>query len=155
MSTTQHEDPTRVVESADQEWVPFPAAPGAHFKIIVADPERNKVVFKFRFDPGTVLPPHTHECHAIAYTLSGEWEYEGLRLPTEAVAYEPVGSVHTPSSETGAELIIFLASDTDKFLVNHMPDGSEMVLDMAFFKALEGATAAQAAAIIAAATGQD
>ena len=144
MSMINNQDPTRVIESAKQEWVPFPAVPGASFKVLVADEELGQVVFKFRFDPGCVLPPHTHRCHAIAYTLSGEWEYEGLRLPAQTVAYEPVESRHTPSSDGGAVLVVFLSSETDEFLVNHMPDGSELVLDMAFFKALEGATRKQA-----------
>ena len=42
---------------------------------------------------------------SIAYTISGEWEYEGLKLPVGTIAYEPVGSVHTPSSDPGAELV--------------------------------------------------
>ena len=150
MSTTHHGDLTWVVESADQEWVPFPAAPGAHFKVLVADEERNQVVFRLRFDPGCALPPHSHRCHAIAYTLSGEWEYEGLRLPAQAVAYEPVDSTHTPSSDGGAELVVFLNSQTDEFLINHMPDGTDLTLNMAFFKALEGATREQALAVLAA-----
>lgn len=150
MSSTQYEDPTRVVESADQEYIPFGPIPGAEFKVLVANETLNKVIFKFRFAPGTVLPPHTHDCHAIAYTLSGEWEYEGLRLPAESIAYEPVGSTHTPSSDTGAEIVVILSSDTDRFIVNHMPDGSELVFDMAFFKAFEGCTSEQAAATMAA-----
>ena len=45
--------------------------------------------------------------------------------------------MHTPSSESGAELVVTLTSETDKFLVNHMPDGSEWPFDMAMFKQLE------------------
>lgn len=150
MSNAHHEDPTRVVESADQEYIPFGPIPGAEFKVIVADEVLNRVIFKFRFAPGTVLPPHTHDCQAIAYTLSGEWEYEGLRLPAESVAYEPIGSTHTPSSETGAEIVVTLISDSDRFIVNHMPDGSELLFDMAFFKAFEGVTREQAEATMAA-----
>jgi len=111
-------------------------------RFALADEERKQVVFQFRFDPGTVLPRHRHKCHAIAYTVSGEWEYEGLRLPAGALAYEPVESEHTPSSEPGAELVVFLKSETDDFLVNYMPDGSEIPMDMGFFKALEGASQA-------------
>jgi quercetin dioxygenase-like cupin family protein len=137
-----------VVTSHDLEWIPFPAVPGAHFMVLVADEELRQVVFKFKFDPGTDLPSHTHSCHAIAYTISGEWAYEGLELPTGAVAYEPVGSTHTPTSESGAELVVVLNSETDEFLVNHMADGSDLILDMAFFKALEGASPAEAEAAI-------
>src|SRR5947207_8178672 len=72
-----HEDPTRVFSSEDREWLPLPGIPKgeAWVKVIHADEELGKVVFKFRFGPGCELVPHTHRCHAIAYTISGEWEY--------------------------------------------------------------------------------
>jgi quercetin dioxygenase-like cupin family protein len=141
-SAQAHDDATRVFTSHDREWIPIPLVPkGAGFiKVIHADEDRGIVVFKFKFDPGTELAPHTHKCHAIAYTISGEWEYEGLKLPQGAIAYEPVDSVHTPSSEEGAELIVTLNSDTDQFLVNHLEDGTDVPFDMAFFKQLEAVT---------------
>src|ERR671937_2087712 len=145
------EDPTRVYDAEDQPWIPIPNIPKGEglIKVIHADPERNVVVFKFRFSPGCELVPHTHRCHAIAYTISGEWEYEGLRLPQGAIAYEPVESVHTPSSGPGAELVVVLSSETDQFLVNHMPDGSDWVFDMAFFQQLDGITVEEAAELAA------
>ena len=139
-----HDDPTRVYDSNDRDWLPIPAAEGAFIKVIVADEERRRVVFMFRFAPGTVLPTHRHHCHAIAYTISGEWEYEGLKLPVGAVAYEPVASTHTPSSGPGAELLVTLVGESDRFLENFMPDGSVFEMDMAFFKTLEGMTLEQA-----------
>jgi quercetin dioxygenase-like cupin family protein len=146
---TGHEDATRVFTSDELPWVPVPGVPKgeAWVKVIHADEERNTVVFKFRFGPGCELVPHTHKCHAIAYTISGEWEYEGLKLPEGAVAYEPVESVHTPSSEPGAELAVVLTSQSDQFLINHMPDGTEIPFDMAFFKQLEGITAQEMEAL--------
>jgi hypothetical protein len=137
--TQTHEDETRVFTSHDREWIPIPLMPKgeAQIKVIHADEERGIVVFKFRFGPGSELLPHTHKCHAVAYTISGEWEYEGLKLPEGAIAYEPVESVHTPSSEPGAELIVVLNSDSDQFLINHMEDGTDVPFDMGFFKQLE------------------
>jgi hypothetical protein len=38
---------------------------------------------------------------------------------------------------------VVLTSQDDKFLVNHMPDGSEWVFDMAFFKQLEAVRSEQ------------
>ena len=145
MSTT-HEDPTRVYTSEERAWLPLPGIPKGEgwIKVIHADEEFGKVVFKFRFGPGCELAPHTHKCHAIAYTISGEWEYEGLRLPAGAIAYEPVESVHTPSSEPGAELVVVLSSETQGFLINHMPDGTDIPFDIGFFKQLEGMTPEQA-----------
>lgn len=138
-------DPTRVYDSNERDWLPIPAADGAFIKVIVADAERHRVVFMFRFAPGTILPAHRHHCQATAYTISGEWEYEGLKLPAGAIAYEPVGSTHTPSSGPGAELLVCLSGDSDRFLENHMPDGSTFEMDMAFFTALDGMTLEQAA----------
>lgn len=141
---TVEDDPTRVIHGAPQDWIPIPGAEGAFIKVLVADDERRQVVFMFRFAPGAQMPPHRHLCHATAYTISGEWEYEIDKLPVGTLAYEPVESVHTPSSGPGADLLVMLRSETDQFLENHMPDGSEFVMDMPFFKALEGATLAQA-----------
>lgn len=144
---TSTDDATRVYQSEDREWIPIPLIPKgeAWMKVIHADPELRNVVFKFRFSPGCELTPHTHHCHAIAYTIAGEWEYEGLKLPQGAIAYEPVASTHTPSSGPGSELVVFLRSDDDRFIVNHMSDGSEIAFDMGFFQAMEGITAEDAA----------
>lgn len=116
--------------------------------MIVADPELNQVVFTFRLDLGCALPTHTYRCHAIAYTLSGAWEHERIRLPTQSAAYTSADSTHTQSSEGGAELIVFLNSSTDRFIVNHMPDGTDLTLDMTLFTALRGGTREQAQAIL-------
>jgi quercetin dioxygenase-like cupin family protein len=145
-----HDDPTRVYSSSDRAWIPLPLIPKgeAWIKVIHADPNLHKVVFKFRFGPGSELPAHTHRCHAIAYTISGEWAYEGLNLPEGAIAYEPVESTHTPTSGTGAELAVVLDSEDDHFLVNHLPDGRDVEFDMAFFQTLEGITPEAAEAML-------
>jgi quercetin dioxygenase-like cupin family protein len=143
-----YEDPTRVYDGNDRDWLPIPLVDGVHIKVLVADPQRRQVVFQFRFGPGTVLPEHVHHCQAIAYTISGEWEYDGLELPAGAIAYEPPGSAHTPSSRPGAEIVVVLSSDSDRFLENHMADGSVVEMDMAFFQLLDGMTLEQAAALM-------
>jgi hypothetical protein len=55
-----------------------------------------------------------------------------------------VESLHTPSSGPGAELVVVLSSDSDQFLVNHMPDGNDIPFDIGFFKQLESMTPEQA-----------
>ena len=150
-----HTDETRVYSSDDRAWIPVPLIPKgeAWIKVIHADPMLQKVVFKFRFGPGTELPAHTHRCHAIAYTISGEWAYEGFTLPTGAIAYEPVESTHTATSEHGAELAVVLDSTDDQFLINHMPDGEDVPFDMAFFQSLEDITPEAAEQMLADLTG--
>ena len=44
--------------------------------------------------------------------------------------------------------------DPTRVMLSGMSDGSEPVLDMAFFKALEGATRAQAEAVFASVAGE-
>lgn len=141
----QPEDLTSVFDGNERDWLPIPLAHGAYIKVLVADHERRQVVFQFRFEPGTVLPEHLHHCQAIAYTISGEWEYDGLKLPAGAVAYEPPGSTHQPSSRPGSELVVILSSDSDRFLENHLPGGSTFEMDMDFFQMLDGMTLEQAA----------
>ena len=83
-----HEDLTRVFTSEDRQWLPLVGVPRGEgwIKVIHADEDLGKVIFEFRFGPGCELAPHTHKCHAIAYTITGEWEYEGLKLPAGAIA---------------------------------------------------------------------
>lgn len=138
-------DPTRIIHGADRPWIPVPAMPGAFAKLLVADETLKRVVFLFRFAPGAVLPRHRHLCHAIAYTICGEWEYEQGTLRAGSIAYEPVGSEHTPSSAKGAELVVVLQSESDEFLENLMPDGSTVRMDTRFFKMMESLTPEQIA----------
>lgn len=138
-------DLTRIVDSIARPWISIPGYEGTLVKVIVADPELNKVVFQFKFAPGAVLPRHKHVCHAIAYTVAGEWEYEEGKLPLGSVAYEPYGSEHTPASPKGAELLVVLTSETDQFIENYLDDGSTFTLDMNFFLELAAVTAEEAA----------
>src|SRR5262249_59177781 len=99
-----------------------------------------------RWGPGPVRPWQVHHCQAMANPTPGEWGYEGLKLPAGAVAYEPAGSVHAPSSQPGADIVVVLSSDSDRFLENHMADGSTVEMDMGLFRMLDGMTRKQAAA---------
>ena len=98
-------DPTRAITSHDRDWIEVPHIPKgkAWLKVIHADPQLNKVVFKFRFSPGCELPP--------------------------------------PTSGPGAELVVGLDSDDDQFLINHLPDGTDVPFDMPFFQAVLNAPA--------------
>ena len=136
---------TRIIDGVERPWITVPGVAGVSIKVLVADEVANRVVFMFRFAPGTVLPPHKHLCHAIAYTIAGEWRYEEGVLGEGSVAYEPFGSEHTASSEKGAELVVFLQSETGQFLENIMAPGVVFPMDMNFFKLLETITPEQAA----------
>jgi hypothetical protein len=88
------------------------------------------VVAEFRFAAGATLPPHTHHCTAMAYTISGEWSYDGRAVPSDSLAWELPDSSHTPVTETGAELLVILTSETARFIENHMPDWSSWAMNL-------------------------
>src|SRR5205823_2816775 len=48
------------------------------------------------------------------YTVSGEWTYDEGSLPEGAVAIEPYGSIHTPTSKNGADMfVVFVGTGPD------------------------------------------
>ena len=144
-NTTTAADQTSIIRGDERPWIPIPGFGGTSIKVLVADETLKQVVFMFKFAPGTVLPRHRHHCHAISYTISGEWQYEEGVLPVGSLAYEPFGSEHVPSSRDGVEMITFLKSDTDQFIENFLPDGTVIPMDMNFFKMLHAMTPEQAA----------
>ncbi len=127
---------TRIIDGSEKPWLPMPGYEGSFIKVLVADRERGQVVFMFKMAPGAVFPEHNHHCHAIAYTTSGEWEYDEGKLPVGSMAYEVKGSRHQPRSGPGAEMVVALKSDDHRFLVNFPEGGEEFEMNMEFFESL-------------------
>jgi quercetin dioxygenase-like cupin family protein len=131
-------------EGLDYVPLAMPEAEGVSFKVLKADAENRRVVAKVKFAPNSKMPRHTHHCRAIAYTLSGEWEYDKGRFTPGVVAYESVGENHQPFSKTGTEMFLIFDADGERFLENHLSDGTTIHLGMRFFKAMERITRADA-----------
>jgi hypothetical protein len=139
-------DPTEVFFD-DKQWLPMPgvAKGEAWMKVLFVDEERGIVVIKYKFGPNTEVTKHTHLRHAIAYTTAGEWQYGDVKLTEGVMGYEPAGSSHTPISGPGAELFVIVIApgdeDSDEVrgaaAATHLPDGTELRFDMAFFKMME------------------
>lgn len=136
----------------DLEEIPLliPDTEGVWFKVLKADEEAGRVIVKARFEANSRMPRHTHHCRAVAFTVSGEWEYENGSFESGDVAYESVGEEHTPTSMTGAEMLIVFDGDggSDRWLDNHLSDGRIMRVGMRFFKALERTTLEHAATLV-------
>ena len=128
---------TTIIRPDEKPWWPLPLAEGAFVKVLKVDPARNHVVFQFRFEPGCELPKHYHHARAVAYTMAGEWEYEEGKFRPGDVAYEEEGNLHTPRSDTGAELLIIFDGDGPKLIDNYMPDGRVLTFDVETFRLLE------------------
>ena len=95
------------------------------------------MVLVVRFAPNALYPRHIHKCRAVAYTVSGEWEYaEGL-LPPGSCAIEPPDSDHEPRiSAQGATIFAVLTSDDENFVEVPMEDGSVFRQDFAYWRTL-------------------
>jgi len=113
---------TTIIRPAERDWIPTPGTAEASVKVLSVDADRNRVIFPFRFDPGCVLPEHYHHARAVAYTISGEWEYE------EGPFGPGVG---------GAELPVILNGDRPNLLDNFVPDGSMLTLDTEAFRLID------------------
>lgn len=73
---------------ADRPWHSFEEGSDDLMKVLHVDEELGQVVFVQRFGRDTTHMRHTHHCTAVAYTLSGCWEYDGDKFPTGVVAFE-------------------------------------------------------------------
>lgn len=140
-------DGSFVIDPDDRPWLPL-GAPGNFMKILHIDETDRQVVFVQRFGKDTEHPKHTHHCTAVAFTLSGEWCYDGHPFPTGAVGYEPYGSTHTPMTMNGnqSDVLVVLTSRDDRFIEIHMPEGGSVDLNMEMFKTLAGMTPEEATA---------
>ena len=122
-----------------KDWLPLtvPGAEGVSVKVLKADEGKNRVVIMAKFAPGSRMPYHVHHCSAVAYTLSGSWDYDEGHFETGDVAYESIGNAHVPWSDEGTEMVIVFDSPTGQYLDNVLPDGTVVHMGMPLFKALE------------------
>lgn len=144
-------DGSFVILPDDKPWLPI-GEPGNFLKVLHIDEADRQVVFMQRFAKNTAHPKHTHHCTAVAFTISGEWCYDGRPFPTGSVGYEPFGSTHTPMTmnDSEADVLVVLTSRDDRFIEIQMPDGSTLDLNMEMFKMLNKMTPEEALAMSAA-----
>lgn len=133
-----------ILRQRDSEYltIPLPGVVGIETRILKVDGDMNRVVVMQRFAPGGHAPPHYHHCEAVAYTISGEWEYDEGHFDTGDVAWEKAGNFHTPSSRTGTEMIIVLDSADGRMLDNYLDDGTVLRVTIDAYRNLLGKTQA-------------
>jgi|GEM_PF-3924284 len=138
---SQLDDGSFIYSLDDKPWLPV-LDTSDYMKILHVDEELGQVVYVQRFGPGSVHHVHTHHCTAVAYTLAGEWLYEGGVIPAGHLAFEPKDTTHQPAAtDQGADVLLVLTSfDRQRILEMHLPDGSRQELDIPFFKLIENMT---------------
>lgn len=134
------EPDVRRIASSEIPWIEYPLIPGSSWRVLHVDEETNTVVLNFRMAPWTKSPVHGHFCTATAYTLEGEWFYDGLSFGVGDVAFETTVEVHQPiAKEKGATLLTTLIGGrgNDRLLEDHNADGTTTLLRTRLFKACE------------------
>jgi hypothetical protein len=128
----------------DRPWLSFPGLT-TDLKILHVDEERNIVVVMSRIAAGGDGGKHLHLCEAIAYTARGEWAYDNGSLPEGAVAIEPHGSIHTPTSEGGSEqFVVFVGTGPDLLQTLDEDDNVVATTSIKHFKLLHDMTPEEA-----------
>lgn len=93
------------LHSADLPWTPSAFAPGLTVKNIAVTSGLEMQIL--RFEPGTRLPRHEHECPEFIYILEGELIVAGQTLGPGSASVASVGSVHADvHSDTGCTLVL-------------------------------------------------
>jgi anti-sigma factor ChrR (cupin superfamily) len=93
------------VQCHDLPWKPSTFAAGLFVKDVAVTGGLEMQIL--RFEPGTRLPLHKHECPEFIYILEGELIVAGQRLGPGWASVASVGSVHSDvHSETGCILVL-------------------------------------------------
>jgi anti-sigma factor ChrR (cupin superfamily) len=103
---------SRVVDTAAAEWRAFDEAPGVTYKVL-SKSESGSLTLLLKFEPGSSYPTHTHPKGEEYFVLSGTLEDLGESFGPGAYIHHPPGSTHTPRSERGCEVLIFLPAGVE------------------------------------------
>jgi quercetin dioxygenase-like cupin family protein len=90
------------------DWRPFDEAPGVSFKVLKTHKPGTGVTLLLRFDAGASYPAHRHPEGEQYYVLDGELVDAGRAYGPGTYVFHPPGSVHRPSSTSGATVLVFL-----------------------------------------------
>ncbi|MGH2507633.1 MAG: cupin domain-containing protein [Gammaproteobacteria bacterium] len=93
------------VQCDDLPWKPSTFAAGVSVKDVAVTGSLEMQMV--RFEPGTRLPLHKHECPEFIYVLEGELIVAGQRLSSGWASVASLGSVHSDvHSETGCVFVL-------------------------------------------------
>ena len=145
----QLDDGSYIINPQQRPWLKNPAT-GDAMKILHVDESHGQVVMIQRFGQNSIHPKHTHHCSVVAFTLSGEWAYDGSSIGLGHVAFEPIGSTHQPMTMNNnkSDVLLVFTSQTGRFLEVFLENGGSFEMDMAFFKQVYAMTEEQYEAAI-------
>lgn len=97
-----------VVLADGKPWKGFPDVKGVEYKVLRKHPEGGGLTLLLRFAKGVHYPTHRHPGGEEYWMLDGTLRDGGKSYGREAYVWHPPGSIHTPSSPTGCELLVVL-----------------------------------------------
>jgi anti-sigma factor ChrR (cupin superfamily) len=97
-----------IVRADAKPWKGFPEVPGVEYKVLRKHPEGGGLTLLLRFSKGVHYPTHRHPGGEEYYMLDGTLRDGGRTYGRDAFVWHPPGSIHTPSSPDGCELIVVL-----------------------------------------------
>jgi len=99
---------SKFLDTDAMPWRPFDEAPGVAFKVLKTHKPGTGVTLLLRFDAGAAYPAHRHPEGEQYLVLDGELVDAGRAYGRGTYVWHPPGSVHRPSSKTGATVLVFL-----------------------------------------------
>lgn len=128
-----------VVDNFD--WLPLalPESEGIFIKVLRVDAASGRAVLKIKMAPDSAAPKHYHFCRAVAYTISGSWDYDEGGFQAGDVAVEPIGNFHQATSTNGTEMMLVFDThfEDGRLLDNYMSDGSVVRIGIQLLQQLE------------------
>lgn len=98
-----------VLQNDDSGWLPLPI-PGAYFKILSLDDEKDYAVVLGKLDAGASYPPHTHIGPEEVYVLTGDLSFGDVKLLAGDFQTAAAGSRHDVNrSENGCTILAILS----------------------------------------------
>ena len=97
-----------VVQADAKPWKTFPDVPGVEYRVLRKHPQDEGLTIMLRFAKGVHYPTHIHPGGEEYFMLDGTLRDGGKTYGRDAYVWHPPGSMHTPSSPDGAELIVVL-----------------------------------------------
>ncbi|MHC4821412.1 MAG: cupin domain-containing protein [Planctomycetota bacterium] len=97
-----------LVQADEKPWKGFPDVPGVEYRVLRKHPENGGLTLLLRFAKGASYPTHEHPAGEEYYMLDGTLRDKGKTYGREAYVWHPPGSIHTPSSPDGCEILVVL-----------------------------------------------
>jgi quercetin dioxygenase-like cupin family protein len=99
---------SKFLDTSAMEWRAFDEAPGVTFRVLKTHRPGTGVTLMLRFTAGAAYPAHRHPEGEEYYVLDGELQDGARSYGAGTYVWHPPGSVHRPSSATGATVLIVL-----------------------------------------------